>query len=301
VVDTVVRKRAEADSARRGRRAAGADEAAWRLGGRMDQRTFHKLRRIIYEASGISLGQNKLALVCARLNKRMRALGLTDYRAYLRRLREDTSGEELVQLLDVISTNVTHFFREADHFDLLRRLVAEWVSAGERRLRIWSAACSTGEEPYSIAITVLDALDGASVDVKILATDISTRVLRYALRGVYEPKRVQGVPRPMLERYFDKVCVDGETSYAVKDTLKRMVFFRRLNLSEPPFPMRGPFDVVFCRNVMIYFDDRVRKGVLDEVYRLLKPHGYLMVGHSESLAGRMGGFRSVKPSVYVRP
>jgi len=267
----------------------------------MDTRTFKKFATLIYEQSGITLGDNKEALVCARVGKRMRALGIGDYRAYFKHVERDETGEEVVQLLDAISTNVTHFFRENQHFDLLREILSGWLKTGQRRFRIWSAASSSGEEPYSIAMTVLETANGERLDVKILATDISTRILDKAREGLYEEAKLDRVPRALKARYFEKVKgTNGSPEYRVKPQLKNMAVFKRMNLSRPPFPMRGPLDVVFCRNVMIYFDNNVRRRLLAEIHRLVKPGGYLMVGHAESLAGMISDFETVEPSVYVK-
>jgi len=265
----------------------------------MNRHTFDNFRRLVYEKSGINLGEKKEALVCARVGKRMRALGINDYKKYLEYLSEDESGREIVELLDAISTNVTYFFRENQHFELLRSLVREWADEGRQRLRIWSAACSTGEEPYSIAMILRESLNGFS-DAKILATDISTKVLEQALSGVYEKKHVEKIPRHLLSKYFVKKRAETGEFYHVKKDLRQMVTFGRLNLSVQPFPLRGPLDVIFCRNVMIYFDNNVRKRVLENMYSLLRPGGYLMVGHAESLTGLVSDFKRVESSVYTK-
>ena len=267
----------------------------------MDESTFNKFREIVYQRSGISLGNGKVALVSARVSKRMRALGINDFRKYLKFVTQDKSGEEIVHLLDVISTNVTSFFRESNHFDFLKTAVSEWLAQGQRRFRFWSAACSTGEEPYTMAMTLSETVTGNSVDMKILATDISTRVLDTCRKGAYEGEKLKGIPLIFRERYF-KQCRNnnGETLYMVNGALKNLIVFKRLNLSAHPFPMRGPFDVIFCRNVMIYFDNALRSSLLGEMHRLLKPNGYLMVGHSESLTGIASNFRVLKPSIYVK-
>lgn len=265
----------------------------------MNTKTFRAFRNLVYDKSGISLKDGKEALIYARVGKRMRALGIATHKEYLERIAQDESGQEVVHLLDAISTNVTSFFRGPDHFEFLTRQVKEWRSAGQDRLRIWSAACSTGEEPYSIAMTILDALNEAC-DTKILATDISTRALDTAQLGTYGSDRSEQVPKIFRTRYFDKVSEFDTTFYTAKPMLRQMITFGRLNLSTPPFPMRGPLDVVFCRNVMIYFDNHIRLALITEIHRLLKQHGYLILGHSESLLGMMSGFKSVQPSVYLK-
>jgi chemotaxis protein methyltransferase CheR len=166
----------------------------------------------------------------------------------------DTTGEEMVHLLDAISTNVTSFFRERDHFEFTSGAMDEWLAAGRKQFRFWSAACSTGEEPYSLAMTLLDAARGRGIDLKILATDISTRVLEKAQEGVYESDRLEGVPSAFRDRYFDRHHEGRNAVYPIKSAVRDIITFKRLNLSTPPFPMHGPFDAIFCRNVMIYFD-----------------------------------------------
>lgn len=265
----------------------------------MNIKTFNSYRELIYDKSGISLSDGKEALVSARVGKRMRALGINDHQEYLRHVMQDDSGQEVVHLLDAISTNVTHFFREPDHFDFLELVVKKWLASGQSRFRIWCAASSTGEEPYTIAMTLLESID-RNCDTKILATDISTRVLEEGRRGVYQANKLNQVPKVLKERYFDRNPKPGANTYTAKSVLKNMITFKRLNLSTPPFPMRGPLDMVFCRNVMIYFDSHVRRLLLEEIHRLLKPRGYLIVGHAESLIGFTEGFSSIQPSVYVK-
>ncbi len=267
----------------------------------MDKATFDKFRKIVYDKSGISLRPGKDALVRARVGKRMRKLDISDHRKYLRYLLGDTSGTELVHLIDAISTNVTSFFREAHHFEFLTQAFKGWLAAGQSRFRFWSAASSTGEEPYSLAMTLLEAIDGHHGDLRILATDISTRVLDVCRAGVYDEKKLDTVPRLLRARYFENRPSDGSEGCRVKDILKRVLVFERINLSAPPYPMRGPLDTIFCRNVMIYFDRPVREKFLAEAHRLLKPGGYLMVGHSENLTGLTHGFQVVKPSIYSKP
>lgn len=266
----------------------------------IDAKLFDEFRSIIYNKSGISLGPHKIALLSSRLNKRLRILDMPDYRAYLEYLQNDTSGEEIVLFLDAISTNTTNFFREAAHFELLTELLKTWYSQGQRRFRIWSAASSSGEEPYTIAMTVAESLNLNDVDVKILATDISTKILGIAQAALYDSDIERDVSPSLLKKYFIRHNHRSQHNYEVVDALKSLVHFRRLNLSSPPFPMKGPMDVVFCRNVMIYFDNPVRKRLVEDIHRLLKPGGYLLVGHSESLSGIKNDFKVVKPAVYIK-
>ena len=267
----------------------------------MERKIFDVLRKLIYEQSGITLGDNKVALVTARIGKRLRALKLQTHDEYLEHLRADKTGDELVSLLDAISTNVTSFFREADHFEFVGHVFGEWLKSGQERFRFWSAACSSGEECYSLAMKLLEVADGRRPDMKILGTDISTKVLAHCLNGFYDMSRLETVPKFLLEKYFDRAtATDGTPGYRVRQPLRDLNVFRRLNLSTPPFPMKGPLDIVFCRNVMIYFDKEVRSRLLSEIYRLLRPGGYVLVGHAESLTGLETGFKSVQPSVYMK-
>jgi chemotaxis protein methyltransferase CheR len=265
----------------------------------MDASTFHRLCSIAYEKAGITLGPTKEALVAARVAKRLRALGLASEEQYLARLEHDHSGEETVQFLDVISTNHTAFFREPDHFDLLRKLVGDWHREGLRRLRIWSAASSTGEEPYSIAFTLSDMPEASDTDWKILATDISTRVLKKAEAGCFSPERLATLSQTAQKRYFEKIGKSDER--VVRQAIRDKIAFRRLNLAVPPYPMRGPFDIIFCRNVMIYFDQAVRQRVIGAMELLLRPGGYLLIGHSEALSGIQVGLRMLRPSIFMKP
>lgn len=264
----------------------------------LDKATFNSFRMIAYEKGGIALGDNKEALVNTRVSKRMRELRIEDPRVYLDLLMRDASGNELVKFLDCITTNLTSFFREAHHFDLLRDHARECLQRGQKRFRFWSAACSSGEEPYSMAITLAEALDGVGADVRILATDLSTKVLDRARAGIYASEQVDKVPKGMRNRLFEPTP-DGRLQ--VRQGLKSVVAFKRLNLATPPYPMSGPLDVIFCRNVLIYFDNLIRARLLADMYRLLKPGGLLLVGHAEGLTGMVSDFKSVKPTVYRKP
>jgi len=267
----------------------------------MDLRTFNEIRQLVYEQSGIALRPGKEAMVRARLAKRMRALGMEDHRAYLRHVRRDDSGEELTELLNAVATNVTTFFREKDHFEFLGQAMATWLGEGQKRFRFWSAACSSGEEPYSMAITLLEAAHMQPIDVRLLATDISTKVLQAAREGIYGPERMQSVPRSLRQRYFTRQGRGEDARWEVSERLREVVVLKHLNLTEAPLPMRGPMDAVFCRNVMIYFDTEGRTRLVNEIHRLLRPGGYLFLGHAESLTGLSTRLRLVRASVYEKP
>ncbi len=260
------------------------------------KKTFDRLVEIVYETSGISLGPRKQALVCARVSKRMRVLGIGCFDEYLAYLEEHRG--EVVGLLDAISTNVTSFFREPHHFDFIAEAAGLWYESGQRRFRFWSAASSTGEEPYSLAMVVKEALPFPDVDLRILATDISTEALAVCEDAAYDLGRMEPVPAALRDRWFSPVRGTAQSLWQAKPALRDAVVFRRMNLSTPPFPMTGPLDAIFCRNVMIYFDDVVRRRLLEECNRLLKPGGFLVVGHAESLAGMIADFKYVRPSIY---
>ncbi|MFP4164066.1 MAG: CheR family methyltransferase [Chitinispirillaceae bacterium] len=266
----------------------------------MERRIYSEFKSIVYEKAGIQLGDKKESLVAARVSKRLRELGMADFNEYLSFLKKDKTGEELVHLIDVISTNVTSFFRESPHFDHLKKQMTVWLDQGIRRFRFWSAACSSGEEPYTMAMVLHECTAGYNADIRILATDISTRILQRAQQGVYSEEKVKGIPDYLLRKYFKKEKMNNRVQYSVSDELKNMILFRRLNLSVTPFPMRGPMDGVFCRNVMIYFDSVVRRKLLAEIERLLKHEGVLFVGHAESLSGQLCSLKSVKPSIYIK-
>ena len=266
----------------------------------MEKAVFDELSRIIYEKSGISLSDRKMALVSSRLSKRLRVTGLKTYEEYLEYLKSKEADDEIADFLDVISTNVTNFFREASHFDQMLDAMNDWYNRGQRKFRLWSAACSSGEEPYTIAMMLLENMPCHKLDIKILATDISTRVLNIAQKGVYEESRVTDIPPDFLKKYFTPVDGGKEKAYAVSGELKKMLIFRRLNLSEHPFPLTEIFDIIFCRNVMIYFDRAVKDKLVEDFSRLLRPDGYLMTGHSESLSCINHGFSMLSSAVYQK-
>lgn len=271
----------------------------------MNRSTFDEIRRLVLEHSGITLGPTKVALVDARIGKRLRALNLPTPEAYVEFLKQRGNQDEVTHFIDVISTNVTSFFREIDHFEFMSEAVAAWAAHGQRRFRFWSAACSTGQEPYSMAMTLIETLKDYSVDIKILATDISTDVLEQCKRGVYREDKLDGINQIQRQQFLAR-CEAGaggtnEKLFQIRDEVKRLVAFSHINLSATPFPMKGPLDMIFIRNVMIYFEDDIRQRLLREAQRLLRPGGYLLVGHSEGLTGQMTDLKLHKASIYVKP
>ena len=261
-----------------------------------DLRTICKL---VYERSGITLHDGKRELVVARLQKRLRHHRLASFKEYLRLVEGDRSGEELVALLDAIATNHTSFFREAQHFEILRRDVLPALSGDGRRepLAGWSAACSTGEEPYTIAITLLEA---GCASFTLLASDLSTKALAIARRGVYRLDRVHDIPQPLLRQYFEKGLGAQDGLARVGANLRRFITFDHLNLLEVE-SLGRQFQFIFCRNVMIYFDKRVQQRVVSMLQRHLGPGGYLFISHSESLNGVAHQLQWVAPAVYRKP
>ncbi len=265
----------------------------------MAPETFKAFRSLILRLSGISLADNKEILLQARITKRMRKLGIPDFEAYLEHVL--ANEEEVTQFLDVISTNVTSFYRESSHFEFLDKTVKRWLREGRPSLRLWSAACSSGEEPYTLAMTLLEAAQNEPIDFRILATDLSTKVLNLARKGCYSPQQLGQVPDRCLSRYFERAPrARDEDPYYVRTLLKDRITFARFNLTQIPFPMNGPFDVVLCRNVMIYFDAEFRRRLVLEMTRLLRPGGFLLVGHSESLGTQIRELSLVSPSIYAR-
>ncbi|MBW1742816.1 MAG: protein-glutamate O-methyltransferase CheR [Deltaproteobacteria bacterium] len=266
---------------------------------------FRRFSALVYEKCGIHLRKGKKELVRARLGKRLREGGFEDFKAYYRFLTQDGSGNELVKMLDAISTNLTSFFREGKHFDFLQdnifpSYVADREAGGRSRRRFWSAGCSSGEEPYSLAMCLLEYFgNGSDHDNKVLATDISTKVLAQARTGVYRAARFDKVPNALLRKYFHRGYGKQEGYFRVKPLLKEVVQFRRFNLMEP-FAFKEGFDLIFCRNVMIYFNRSTQVALVNKFYDVLRDGGYLFVGHSETLTRIDHRFTYIRPSIYCK-
>lgn len=260
---------------------------------------FERVSQLVYRMCGINLTEGKEGLVRTRLAKRVQAAGLGGFGEYLDLVEQDLEGEEAVRMLDSISTNKTSFFREVQHFEYLRDRVLPPLLASGRPLRIWCAGCSSGEEPYTLSLLLHEmAPDVARRDVRILATDISTRVLAKAKEGVYDTTTLADVPPALVKRHFTREDAAG-SRHRVGLSVRAIVRFARLNLMEE-WPMKGPFDVIFCRNVMIYFDKPTQERLIARYYELLAPRGHLLVGHSESLTSLRHRFHYVQPAVYVK-
>ncbi|NLI82495.1 MAG: protein-glutamate O-methyltransferase [Deltaproteobacteria bacterium] len=270
------------------------------------ERLFVQFSQLVYQQCGIRLHEGKKALLQARLNKRLRATGISSYEDYYHHITSGENPPEMVHFLDSISTNLTYFFRESQHFEFLENIALPGIldrksKRGENRLRFWSAGCSTGEEPYGLAMSILSHLDDPRKwDLRILATDISTRVLDVACRGVYAADKVKKIPPQLRHGYFiRRGNRNGEEEYEVATNLKQIISFRRLNLNDN-YPFKGPFDCIFCRNVMIYFDKKTQETLVNRLASYLTQGGYLFVGHSESLTGLSHPLTYVKPAVYQR-
>ena len=265
---------------------------------------FKLFREFIYEQTGIALAEHKITLVQGRFSKRLRQLGLNSYREYYDYVRSDAGGEEIFQLINAISTNVTHFFREPPHWEIMEERLPEILSRKrDKRLRIWSAASSTGEEPYSIAIFLRDKIkDFSSWDIKILASDISQEVLQKAIAGIYDEKSVRNFPRQMLLHHFDTLKEkDGTKRYVVKDELKKLIMFRMFNLVTGDFSLfKNKFDMIFCRNVMIYFDPPTQQALVSRFAKMLEKKSLLFIGQSEALTRNKDEFQLIRASVYER-
>lgn len=261
-------------------------------------RDFERVRKLIYAKAGISLAESKEEMVYSRLARRLRALRIDDFKTYLDRLEDGGSAEEWQNFTNALTTNLTSFFREAHHFEVLKTFLKQLPRG--HAVRIWCSAASTGEEPYSIAITACEAYDSLTPPVTILATDIDTQVLATAERGVYSLERLEKMSLERKRQFFLKGRGSAEGQCRVIEPLRQMVHYRPLNLLDARYPMKGPFDVIFCRNVMIYFDKTTQLAVLRRMVPLLTREGLFIAGHSESFFHAGDLIRSVGRTVYRR-
>jgi chemotaxis protein methyltransferase CheR len=262
---------------------------------------FNLFRRYIYEKVGIALSEQKTTLVKGRLNKRLNQLNLESFGEYYEYLVSDESGEELSLFVSAISTNVTSFFREGAQWKWLEGYLPQLIAAKrEKKLRIWSAGCSSGEEPYTILMFLQHHLsDFDKWDIKILATDISNKVLTHAMRGAYEPKSVEGLSSEIISRAFEpKKNENGH--YQIRSALREKILFRKYNLVTDPFFFKNSFDMIFCRNVMIYFDEATRNDLIGRFATLLPKGAPLFLGSSESLTTHRESLKLLGSSIYQR-
>lgn len=264
---------------------------------------FNLFRQYIYEKVGISLSEQKNTLVKGRLNKRLNQLGLTSFQAYYEYLVRDTSGEELGLFVSAISTNVTSFFRETAQWKWLESTLTTILqSKKEKKIRIWSAGCSSGEEPYTILMFLQENLQNfESWDIKILATDISEKVLSHAIHGVYEEKQIESLPKHILLKSFQKIGQGSNIKYQILPSLREKIIFRLYNLVTDPFILKNnQFDMIFCRNVMIYFDDVTRFEVIRRFTTIMPKGAPLFLGSSESLTTHRDTLKLIGSSIYQR-
>lgn len=266
----------------------------------LGDRELARITALVRTKAGIALSEAKRPLIIARLQKRLRHLQLRSYAEYLTLLETDTTGVELTSFLDALTTNHTYFFREEQHFTMLAsQVVPEWRKRTPTGpMKIWCAACSSGQEPYTIAMTLADM--PTPTPFTMLASDLSTKVLAKAASGVYRMEDVQGLPKDILKRHFERGMGAQSGLARVSAALRRPIAYRQINLLEQG-PGGQPFDVIFCRNVMIYFETDVQQRVVAMLERHLAPGGYLFVSHSESLNGVEHGLKWVAPAAYRKP
>ncbi len=270
----------------------------------LSDREYRLMRDLVYDKFGINLGEQKRALITGRLQKVLKENGFGNFSEYYDYVNSDQSGQALTTLINRISTNHTFFYREKDHFEYFLETVLPQVAAqarqqGQKKLHLWCPGCSSGEEPYTLAMLLLEYLGRESDfwDAGILATDISSRVLEKAQAGSYSPESIAHLPRTYVLKYFERESTD---SYQVSASLQKLVLFRRLNLMRKDYPFKGKFQVIFCRNVMIYFDQPTRTELVHRFHRYLAPEGYLFIGHSESLGRSDAHFKYIRPAVYQK-
>lgn len=256
---------------------------------------FRLFQALVQRETGIFLSDQKRELLVGRLAPRLRALALTSFSAYHDHVC--THRDELIRMIDAVCTNETHFFREPKQFAFLEsQVIPQWRAAGKKHVRVWSAACSTGEEPYSIAMTLAASLPDCAIE--IIASDLSTKVLERAASGIFPLDRVEQVPPHYRKAFLLRGHDAQEGKVAARPELSSLIRFARVNLSHDSYPVAGRFDLIFCRNVLIYFDAPSKRRVIDRLLDRLEPGGYFFLGHSESL-GNFDRVRNVGPTVYA--
>jgi chemotaxis protein methyltransferase CheR len=268
---------------------------------KLDDNLFSQFSQLVYEKAGIFLKPEKRELLNSRLAKRLRDLKIATYKEYYNFLLKDKSGEELVKMINCVSTNFTSFFRENAHFDFLKKtILPELIELNRHKgeMNFWSSACSSGEEPYTLGMVLQEYWEHKQhIRYKIMATDISTDVLAMAERGVYAEEKIGKVPLDLRKKYFQKGVGKSSGYVKIKKSLKSLITFRRFNLMEP-FPWQDSLDVIFCRNVMIYFDLATQQNLVNKFYNCLVPGGYLLIGHSESLTSVEHNFEQIATTAY---
>jgi len=272
----------------------------------LSERDFYKISQLVYEHCGINLHDGKKELVRARLAKRLRLGKFRTFPEYIKHVLKDKTGKEFSILIDSLSTNLTSFFREPQHFEFLQNRFLPALLEQKRKkrnfkIRAWSAGCSSGEEPYSMAIALLEAIQGRGRwGIKVLATDISASMLEIAKTGIYDTERIKPVPSLQRQRYLVPHRSNGQKIFEVSKVLRDAVIFSYLNLIKD-WPIKGVLDFIFCRNVMIYFDKLTQSRLINRFWDLLDSGGVLFTGHSESLTGIEHKFKYVQPTIYMKP
>ncbi|AHH06108.1 Chemotaxis protein methyltransferase [Borrelia crocidurae DOU] len=270
---------------------------------KINKEEFHRLTKIIYNNFGINLSEKKKLLIESRLSSTIKAKNLNNFTEYINYLENQKNQISLIELIDKISTNHTYFFREPNHFEflannLLPKMVERITQTQEKEIRIWSAGCSSGEEAYTIAMILNEYINNNKIQckAKILATDISISVLKEAKEGIYPEDRVKTLPKHLKIKYLNKLEND---KFEVKDELQEMTVFKKLNLMNDVFPFNKKFDLIFCRNVMIYFDEQTRNKLANKFTQYLKDDSYLLIGHSETIRGNKN-LEYVMPATYKK-
>jgi chemotaxis protein methyltransferase CheR len=273
----------------------------------ISDREFSLYRKLIYSKAGICLSPIKKAFLEARLSRRIRELGMDSFQAYYQYVTQTQNGSELEQLLDRVSTNETHFFREPGQFEFLKhQILPDWQSQGSngsrpRCIRVWSAGCSTGEEPYSLAMILLDYFQqDLGWKIEIIATDLSSRALKSARRGIWSITKAREIPQDYLKSFMLKGTGSQQAHMKAGREIQAIIRFQKLNLNDDQYALTEPFDLICCRNVLIYFDAESRARVVHRLINCLAPAGFLLVGHAESLSGVSDRIRHVKPTIYVK-
>lgn len=271
----------------------------------LSDKEFKLFKELIYDKTGISLSEHKRALVYSRLGKRLRILGLQSYIDYYNHiLDKDESGAELIEMINAITTNKTSFFREDYHFKYLNEeLFPEFKRRTQqghaKNINIWSAGCSTGEEPYTIAIALAEFFsDEIGWNINLIATDIDTNVLKKASEGVYPIENSSQIPKHLLLKYFHKGRGENSGFFRAIDKIRDMISFQKLNLLDPAWSHKNKFDIIFCRNVIIYFDKPTQNNLIQRFQNSLIPNGNLMLGHSESLHGHDTKLLNIGKNIY---
>jgi len=265
---------------------------------------FRLISKLVYDKFGIKLSEQKKTLVIERLQKILRTGGFSSFKDYYDYILTEATGTAILTFIDKISTHHTFFFRESEHFEFLKtngfpELINEIRAQGRKDIKIWCAGCSSGEEPYSLAMIANDYFKehAPGIEISILATDISVTSIEKAESGIYPAQSVMQIPTLLRQKYFTSI---GDGNFSIKKSLKDLILFRRLNLMRDDYPFKGKFDIIFCRNVMIYFDLPTRQKLIERYSRYTENHGYLLIGHSESIDRNCHCYKFIKPAIYKK-